>query len=135
MYDAPVSDTHRQTQYETRYDAPPPDTSVKVAHLVFALLFLGAAGIWALVETDVITAERLTVLAPALLIAAGVIGLAASLASSRNRRRLHAGPTDGPPSDPGFDSGSGAGSRASLHDDADRGDIDRDDTEPTRELR
>ena len=83
MYDAPRTDART----DHTYDAPPPDTSVKVAHLVFALLFLGAAGIWALVETDVITAERLTVLAPALLIAAGVVGLAASLASSRNRRR------------------------------------------------
>ncbi|MCW2867729.1 MAG: hypothetical protein JWR20_1917 [Marmoricola sp.] len=79
MNDAPLLDPHSPT--------PPPDTSVKVAHLVFALLFLGAAATWVLVETHAITAERLTVLAPALLIAAGVIGLAASLASNRNRRR------------------------------------------------
>ena len=79
MNDAPLPDPHSP--------APPPDTAVKVTHLVFALLFLGAAATWVLVETHAITAERLTVLAPALLIAAGVIGLAASLASSRNRRR------------------------------------------------
>ena len=56
-------------------------------HLVFGLLFLGLAGIWALVVTDVINEDRLPVIAPALLIGAGVIGLAASLASARNRRR------------------------------------------------
>lgn len=66
---------------------PDPDHSVKIPHLVFGLLFLGLAGIWALVVTDVITAGRLTVVAPALLIAAGVIGLAASLAGTRNRSR------------------------------------------------
>ncbi len=73
---------------------PPPDRSVKVPHLVFGLLFLGIAGIWALVAGDVITADRLTILAPALLITAGVIGLAASLASGRNSRRR--GLTPGP---------------------------------------
>lgn len=72
-----MSDTHLQ---------PPPDHSVKVTHLVFGLLFLGIAGIWALVVNEVITEDRLTILAPALLIGAGVIGLVASLASTRNRR-------------------------------------------------
>ncbi|MEO7350772.1 MAG: hypothetical protein ABIR34_01875 [Marmoricola sp.] len=66
---------------------PPADRSVKIPHLVFGLLFLGVAGIWALVVTDVITEDRLPVLAPAVLIVAGVIGLAASLASTRNRRQ------------------------------------------------
>jgi hypothetical protein len=66
---------------------PPPDHSVKIPHLVFGLLFLGIAGVWALVLADVITEDRLTVIAPAVLIGAGVIGLVASLASTRNRRR------------------------------------------------
>jgi hypothetical protein len=68
---------------------PPADTSVKIPHLVFGLLFLGLAAVWALVITDVITEDRLTVIAPAVLIGAGVIGLAASLASGRNRRNRH----------------------------------------------
>jgi len=68
---------------------PPADRSVKIPHLVFGLLFLGIAGVWALVLTDVITEDRLTVIAPAVLIGAGVIGLAASLASTRNRRTNH----------------------------------------------
>jgi hypothetical protein len=75
---------------------PPADHSVKIPHLVFGLLFLGAAGIWALVVTDVITEDRLPVLAPAVLIVAGVIGLAVSLASSRNRRQRTAAPVPEP---------------------------------------
>jgi len=68
------------------FTQPPPDRTLKIPHLVFGLLFLGVAIIWALVAADVITPEGLVVLAPAVLIAAGVIGLAASLASGRNRR-------------------------------------------------
>lgn len=66
---------------------PPADHSVKIPQLIFGLLFLGIAGVWALVVTDVITEDRLPVIMPALLIGAGVIGLAASLASGRNRRQ------------------------------------------------
>lgn len=66
--------------------APVPDRRVKITHLVFALLFLGLAGVWALAESDVITTDRLPVLAPAVLIAAGLIGLVASLVNGRNRR-------------------------------------------------
>jgi hypothetical protein len=68
---------------------PPEDHRVKIPHLVFGLLFLGIAAVWALVAGEVITEDRLTVIIPALLIGAGVIGLAASLASTRNRRRAH----------------------------------------------
>ncbi len=81
--------------------------SVKIPHLVFGLLFLGVAGIWALVVSGVITENRLPVLAPAVLIVAGVIGLAASLASTRNHRHELVGqagavdPEDGEsPADP-----------------------------------
>jgi len=66
---------------------PPADRSVKIPHLVFGLLFLGGAGIWALGASNVISGERLAVLGPGVLIAAGIIGLAASLANGRNRRR------------------------------------------------
>ena len=69
-------------------DGPPVDRSVKVPHLVFGLFLLGFAAIWALVAAEVMTADRLAVLGPAVLIGAGVIGLAASLANSRNRRRV-----------------------------------------------
>jgi hypothetical protein len=66
---------------------PAADRSVKVPHLVFGLLFLGIAGIWALGTSNVISGEHLAVLGPGVLIVAGVIGLAASLANGRNRRR------------------------------------------------
>jgi hypothetical protein len=66
---------------------PTADRSVKVPHLVFGLLFLGVAGIWALGASNAISGEHLAVLGPAVLIIAGVVGLAASLANGRNRRR------------------------------------------------
>ena len=70
------------------YDASPrPDTSLKVPHLVFGLLFLGLTGIWALGHSGLIEGEHLVMLAPAVLVLAGVVGLAASLASARNRHR------------------------------------------------
>ena len=76
---------------------PPVDRSVKVPHLVFGLLFLGVAGIWALGTSGLISGERLTILAPAVLIAAGVIGLVASLASGRNRRHANSQASGGYP--------------------------------------
>lgn len=78
-----------EPMYEPSYARPPADRSMKVPHLVFGLLFLGIAGIWALGTTGAISGERLTVLAPVVLIAAGLIGLVASLAGNRNRRTDH----------------------------------------------
>ena len=66
---------------------PPADRSVKVPHLVFGLLFLGLTGIWALAAGEVIGADSLPLVGPAVLIAAGVVGLVASLAVTRNRAR------------------------------------------------
>jgi len=75
---------------------PPADRSVKITHLVFGLLFLGVAVVWALVLGDVINENDLAVIAPAILIAAGVIGLATSLASARNRGSRNEQPFDRP---------------------------------------
>jgi hypothetical protein len=75
---------------------PPADRSVKITHLVFGLLFLGVAVVWALVVGDVINEDDLAVIAPAVLIVAGVIGLATSLASARNRRNRNDQPYDRP---------------------------------------
>jgi len=74
----------------------PADRSVKITHLVFGLLFLGVAVVWALVVGDVINEDDLAVIAPAVLIVAGVIGLATSLASARNRRNRTDQPYDQP---------------------------------------
>ena len=82
----PFHPTTRRHPMSDLTSTPPPDRRLKVPHLVFGLLFLGLAGIWALVVSEVINEDQLPVLAPALLIGAGVIGLAASLASARNRR-------------------------------------------------
>jgi hypothetical protein len=71
----------------TIHAQPAADRSVKIPHLVFGLLFLGIAGIWALGVSDLISGERLAILGPGVLIVAGVVGLAASLANGRNRRR------------------------------------------------
>ena len=72
----------------------PVDRRVKVTHLVFGLFFLGLAGMWALVAGDVITADRLGIFAPAVLIVAGVTGLAASLANNNNSRSRGEQPYD-----------------------------------------
>src|SRR5680860_650538 len=108
---APTPPSKEQTMSElSSHSQPPADRSVKIPHLVFGLLFLGIAGVWALVLTDVITEDRLTIIAPAVLIGAGVIGLAASLASSRNRRTNHhhhtsQDPNDHAPVESGLDGG------------------------------
>ena len=58
---------------------------VSIPHLVFALIFLGAAGLWAIgAGTDANTSD-LAVLAPAVLIGAGVIGLVGIVVNARRR--------------------------------------------------
>ncbi|HET8559926.1 MAG TPA: hypothetical protein VFL69_05365 [Marmoricola sp.] len=61
--------------------------TVRIAHLVFGLLFLGVAGVWLLYSTEVITTAGLALSGPLLLIAAGVVGLVVSLASVRRGHR------------------------------------------------
>jgi hypothetical protein len=75
-----------------------------VTSLVFGLIFLGLAAIWPLVHHDVIGWPGLGILAPILLIGAGLIGLVASITSSRRRRNAPAleapsGPIDESPID------------------------------------
>lgn len=54
-----------------------------VTSLVFGLIFLGVAATWALVQTELVTLPDLSLLGPAVLIVAGVVGLAATLAKGR----------------------------------------------------
>ncbi len=59
-----------------------------VTSLVFGLLFVGLAGLWVLVDTEVLAAPDVSVLGPLLLVVAGVIGLVATVSgTARSRRR------------------------------------------------
>jgi hypothetical protein len=64
----------------------PVSRPVSIAHLVFGLIFLGAAGLWAVGAATNADAPDLAVLAPAVLIAAGVVGLVAMVINARNAR-------------------------------------------------
>lgn len=61
-----------------------------VTSLVFGLLFLGLAGLWALVQYDVLTLPAASVVAPIVLVAAGVAGLLLTLRRGTAGRK----PTD-----------------------------------------
>lgn len=53
-----------------------------VASLVFGLLFVGLAGVWALVQYDVLTLPAASVVAPIVLVVAGTAGLLLTLRRS-----------------------------------------------------
>jgi hypothetical protein len=55
--------------------------------LVFGLIFLGAAVVWALVESDVVSWPDASGFFPVLLVVAGLIGLISSVRRSRRSRR------------------------------------------------
>jgi uncharacterized membrane protein len=65
----------------------PNDTRVKVGHLVTGLVFLGLAGTWALHQAGVIGDVGVGWLMPAILVAAGVIGLLVMFVGSVRRSR------------------------------------------------
>jgi hypothetical protein len=67
---------------------------VSVAHLVFGLIFLGASAVWAIGAATGADAPDLALMAPIVLIGAGVVGLVGIVVNSRNARRRHALPTD-----------------------------------------
>lgn len=50
-----------------------------VTSLVFGLLFLGLAAVWALVQADVLTWPAASVLGPVVLVVAGLVGLLLTL--------------------------------------------------------
>ena len=83
----------------------PNDTRVKVGHLVTGLVFLGLAGSWALHQAGVIGDVGVGWLMPAILVAAGVIGLLVMFVGSvrRNRppaQRAQSASEDRPDEDP-----------------------------------
>jgi hypothetical protein len=57
--------------------------------LVFGVVFLGVAAIWALVQSDLLSLPDASVLGPAVLVVAGLIGIAVTL-----RRGGRAGRSD-----------------------------------------
>ncbi|WP_030485158.1 hypothetical protein [Nocardioides aequoreus] len=78
------------------------DRSVKVPHLVFAVLFLGTALVWLLVATGVLSALAVPYLVPGVLVAAGLLGLVAVVAGARRRdhdRHLGHGTVEDQPAD------------------------------------
>jgi hypothetical protein len=71
---------------------------VNIGHLVMGIAFLGLVGIWALVQTDVVTGNDIRWLLPIPWVFAGVAGLLATTLSARNRHATRqtgwVGPTD-----------------------------------------
>ena len=59
---------------------------ISVSHLVFGLVFLGAAVLWAFGAATDADAPDVAVVAPAVLIGAGVAGLIAIVVNARNAR-------------------------------------------------
>ena len=73
---------------------------LSVAHLVFGLIFLGAAGLWLIGEGTDADAGDIARLVPAVLIGAGVIGLVAIMVNARNGRLAAQIPTASSPAEP-----------------------------------
>ena len=69
--------------------------AISVSHLVFGLVFLGAAALWAVGAATDADAPDLAIVAPAVLIGAGVVGLVAMVVNARNGRLR----TEAPPHD------------------------------------
>jgi hypothetical protein len=66
------------------FDYPNP-ARTKVAHLVMGVIFLGITVVWALAEAGTVDWNGSRYAAPVILLLAGAVGLAASLAGSRQR--------------------------------------------------
>ena len=60
--------------------------SVSITHLVFGLIFLGVTTLWVVGATTDLEAPALAIWGPAVLIVAGLVGLAATIFNARNAR-------------------------------------------------
>jgi hypothetical protein len=58
-------------------------TRVSITHLVFGLIFLGITALWVVGATTDLEAPALAVWGPVVLIASGVVGLAATVFNAR----------------------------------------------------
>ena len=85
---------------------------VNIGHLVMGLAFLGAVGVWALIQGDVVDDSDIRWLLPVPWVLAGIAGLlAATLSSGRHATRqtgwvpapapVDPGPAEPDPADPG----------------------------------
>jgi hypothetical protein len=74
---------------------------ISVSHLVFGLIFLGAAVLWAVGAATGADAPDVAAVAPAVLIGAGVAGLIAIVVNARNAR-IDAEKALGPSSHTGY---------------------------------
>ncbi len=76
--------------YDTDHDGHPDHDSVThplhVGYLVVGLVFLGISAVWAVRAAGVLTDGDLGWLVPAILMAAGAVGLLAYAAKGRGRR-------------------------------------------------
>lgn len=63
-----------------------PTRTLSIPHLVFGLIFLGIAAVWAIGKATDANLGHTAVGLPAVLIIAGVVGLVAAVAGSRQRR-------------------------------------------------
>ena len=70
-----------------RKSTDPSTHPLNVSYLVVGLVFLGLAGSWALRVTGIIDAEDVRWLLPLVLVASGLVGLAAFAAKSLSRGR------------------------------------------------
>jgi len=62
-----------------------PTRPLSIAHLVFGLIFLGAAALWAVGAATGADAPDLALMVPIILIGAGVIGLVGVVVNARRR--------------------------------------------------
>ena len=58
--------------------------TISISHLVFGLIFLGITAMWVVGATTDVEAPALALWGPVVLIAAGVVGLAAIVLNSRS---------------------------------------------------
>lgn len=75
---------------------PTPPRPLGIAHLVFGLIFGGIAAVWLIGEANDADYPDLAAGLPAVLIAAGIIGLVAAVISARRTRRVATTPVQTP---------------------------------------
>lgn len=82
--------TAAETSAETPGKRPSGTHPVDIGHLVMGLAFLGIAGVWALIEAEVVTGDDTRWLMPLPWVIGGAVGLfVVALRAARPRRTPH----------------------------------------------